>query len=68
MEKLGQKKPEVFLKFHCLNGFNRKTYNIGQQILFMNKLKFFQRLIAWLICLDESEKSASQFYLKNFVI
>ena len=63
MEKLGQKKTWSFSKFQCLNGFNGKTYNLGQPILFFNKLKFFQRLIAWLICLDELEKFASQVYL-----
>ena len=34
----------------------------------MNKLKIFQRLIAWLFCLNEFEKFSSQFYLKKFVI
>ena len=43
-------------------------YNIDQPIFFMNKLKLFQRLIAWLFCLDEFEMYASQFYLQNFVI
>ena len=65
MEKLGQK-TWSFSKFLCLNGFIRKTYNIGQPIFFMNKLKFFQLFIAWLFCLDEIEKLASQFFLFFF--
>ena len=63
VEKLGRKKTWNFSKFHCLNGFIRKTYNIDQPIFFMNKLEIFQRLIAWIFCLDEFEKIASQFYL-----
>ena len=43
-------------------------YNIDQPIFFMNKLKLFQRLIAWLFCLDKFEKVASQYYLLIFVI
>ena len=46
-----------------LLGFNRKTYNIGRPIFFKNKLKLFQRLIAWLYCLDEFEKFAIEFFL-----
>ena len=42
--------------------------SIGRPIFFMNKPNFFQRLIAWLFCLDEFEKFASQFYLQIFVI
>ena len=45
-----------------------KTYYIGQPIFFMNKLKIFHRLIAWLICLDEFVKFASQFNYYSFVI
>ena len=51
-----------------MNGFNRKTYNIARPIFFMDELNFFQRLIAWLFCLDEIEKFSSQIYLQNFVI
>ena len=66
--KTRPKKTWIFSKLHCLNGFNRQKYNIDQPIFFMNKLKIFQRLIAWLFCLDEFEKFASQFYLPIFVI
>ena len=52
-----------FSKFHSLNGLDRKTYNIGQPIFFMNKIKIFQRLIAWLFYWDEFENFSSQFYL-----
>ena len=31
----------------------------------MNKLKLFQRLVAWLFCLDEFNEFASQFHLKT---
>ena len=34
-----------------------------QLTFFNNKNEIFQRLIAWLFCLDEFEKFASQFYL-----
>ena len=43
-------------------------YNIDQPILFMNKLKTFQHLVAWLLCLDEFQKIATRFYLYNFMI
>ena len=34
----------------------------------MKKFKIGHCLIAWLVCLDEFEMYASQFYLQNFVI
>ena len=68
MEQLGQKSNLKLFKVHVLNGFNRKTYNLGHPILFMNNLKIFQRLFAWLVCLDELEGFASRFILQNFVI
>ena len=46
-----------------LNGLNTETYNFGQPIFFMKKPKICHCLIAWLFCLDEFEKFASQFYL-----
>ena len=68
MKNWAKKVTWKFSKLHYLIGFNRKTNNIGRPIFFMNKPNFFQRLIAWLFCLDEFEKFASQFYLQIFVI
>ena len=62
-KKLGQKINLKFFKVHYLNGLNRETYNIGQPISFLKKPKICHCLIAWLYCLDELEKFASQFYL-----
>ena len=64
-KKLGQKInwDKKFFKVDYLNGLNRETYNIGQPIFFLKKPKIFNCLIAWLYCLDELEKFASQFYL-----
>ena len=68
MEQLGQKSNLKFFKVHVLNGFNRKTYKLGHPILFMDNLKIFQRLFAWLVCLDELEGFVSRFLLQKFVI
>ena len=64
---LAQKVTWIFSKIHALKGFNRKTYKIGHPIFFMNTFKVFQRLVAWLVCLNELQWFASRFFLPTFV-
>ena len=62
-KKLGQVVTWNFSKVNYLNGLNRETYNVGQPIFFLKKLKICHCLIAEPFSLDELEKFASQFYL-----
>ena len=57
----------IFTKIHALNGFNRKMYTIGHLSFLMNKLENFQRLVAWLFCLDELQCFACRLFLHCFV-
>ena len=61
-----KKQPQVS-KIRALNGLNSKTYYICHPIFFMNQLEIFQRLIAWLFCLDELQCFACRFFLQFFV-
>ena len=62
-----KKVTSIFTKIHALNGFNRKMYTIGHLSFLMSKLENFQRLVAWLVCLNELQWFASRFFLPTFV-
>ena len=64
--KNSAKKTEVFQNSYAWMALLEKRITLASRIYSWKKIKFFERFIVWLFCLDEIEKLASHFFLFYF--
>ena len=67
-KKTGQVSNLKFFKIPLFEWFKYRNVEHWPTDFLMKNTKFCHCLIAWLFCLDEFDKFASQFYLQIFVI